>query len=244
MLTEPAEKAISGISDKKVENYKTYWESVTPKTDEDKYWRWVFAFLSVHASWESNVRSFKLLRKNRDDWRESVNELTRLIRVSGVGLHTRRVKGIWEFSTAFFADPKFWQKKEDETWIQCRDRIQAKCYGLGLAKTAFALEMCYPNENKSVCLDTHMLQLYGFTKEADKARATQPKRYKAMEEHWAAKTEERDVPSYIARCLFWDQKQNQENSRYWSSVLEDEGTGNHKPSVEALAPSIQGNSNG
>lgn len=222
MLTEPAEKAISEISDEKIANYKAYWEKVSPKTDEDKYWRWVFAFLSVHTGWESNVRSFKLLQKNHAKWRESIDELTRIIKRSGVGLFTRRTKGIWEFSNTFFADPKFWQKREEETWIQCRDRLQAKCYGLGLAKTAFALEMCYPTENTSVCLDTHMLQLYGFTKEADKVKATQPKKYKEIEQHWADKSAEREVPPYIARCLFWDQKQNQTDSRYWSSVLENE----------------------
>jgi len=28
------------------------------------------------------------------------------------------------------------------------------------------------------------------------------------------------VPSYIARCVYWDALQDKEDSRYWSYVLE------------------------
>lgn len=220
MITTLAEQTITEIPDEKIQNYKDYWEKISPKTDEDKYWRWIFAFLSVHCGWEANVRSYISLRDKYEDWHKNIDELTRLIKRSGVGLHTRRVKGIWTFNDIYFQDVAFWKKKADETWIQCRDRIAAKCFGLGLAKTAFALEMCYPNENESVCLDTHMLQLYGYTKDAEKSKATQPKNYKLIEQHWVDKTIERKVPSYIARCLFWDKKQNQTDSRYWSYVLE------------------------
>lgn len=219
MIKSQAEVAIQQIPDKKVQTYKDYWASITPKNDEEYFQRWLFSFLSVHTTWGANVRSFLSLRNNKK-WREDKDELAKLIVESGVGLHVRRTAGIWAFTESFSLDPISWKKKGDETWVECRDRLAARCNGLGLAKTAFALEMCYPLENKSVCLDTHMLQLYGFTTDADKRKATKYSKYIEIENHWIDESIKKEVPPYIARCLFWDKKQKKEDSKYWSYVLE------------------------
>jgi hypothetical protein len=31
----------------------------------------------------------------------------------------------------------------------------------------------------------------------------------------------KDLPPYIARCIYWDRKQEKSDSRYWSHVLEE-----------------------
>ncbi|WP_395000383.1 hypothetical protein [Acinetobacter sp.] len=220
MQKEIAEQTIQQIPQEKIQIYKDYWNKITPKDNEEYFWRWIFAFLSVHTTWNSNVRSYLLLREHRELWRDNKNELARLIRESGVGLHVRRTEGIWKFNQSYLNDSASWKKNTLESWIGCRDRLAERCFGLGYAKTAFALEMCYPTENASVCLDTHMLQLYGFTTESARRKATQYNKYKEIENHWIEECNKREVPAYIARCLFWDEKQRKDDSRYWSYVLE------------------------
>ena len=220
MLLIQAEQALQTIDLSKIQDYKDYWNSIKPNTDEEYFWRWVFSFLSVHTTWSANVAGYNALRNNYALWKDDKEILRKLIIESGVGLHQRRTEGIWTFTVSFFNDPESWKKKEDETWIECRDRLAARCNGLGLAKTAFALEMCYPNDNESVCLDTHMLQLYGYKSASDKHKATAYKLYSSMEEHWNALCKAAGMSSYIGRALFWDTKQNKSDSRYWSYVFE------------------------
>jgi thermostable 8-oxoguanine DNA glycosylase len=215
-----AETAIAAIEKEKIPAYKEYWESIAPKNDEEYFWRWIFSFLSVHTTWSANVKGYKSLREKKDVWKHNKEELSKVIVESGVGLHKRRTEGIWSFTQYYFQDPLDWKKKEDETWVECRNRLQKRCLGIGLAKTAFALEMCYPNENESVCLDTHMLQLYGFTSDDDKRKAMKYKLYSEMEQHWADLCKAIGVSACIGRALFWDKKQKQEDSRYWSYVFE------------------------
>lgn len=221
MIKEQAEQAINEIDLTKIEGYKEYWNSIAPKTEREYFLRWVFSFLSVHTTWTSNVNAFNLLSQT-DVWWTNHTALGDYLKVSKVGLYNRRLKGISKFSDDFWTDPSDWKKNDNETWIQCRDRLQEKCYGLGLAKTAFALEMCYPNENESVCLDTHMLQLYGYSTENEKHKGAQYKNYAEMEAHWAEQCRLKGLPAYIGRALFWDKKQNKEDSRYWSYVFENE----------------------
>jgi hypothetical protein len=220
MVITQAEKLIQEIPQEKIKVYKDYWASVAPKDDDEYFWRWIFAFLSVHITWSSNVRSYLLLREHRELWRDNKNELARLIRESGAGLHVRRTEGIWKFNQSYLEDTPSWKKGSLENWIDCRNRLAERCLGLGYAKTAFALEMCYPTENESVCLDTHMLQLYGFTTEDTRRKATKYSSYAQIEKHWLDECSKKQIPAYIARCLFWDQKQKKDDSRYWSYVLE------------------------
>ena len=44
--------------------------------------------------------------------------------------------------------------------------------------------------------------------------------YKKTERHWSVNCGKLGVPSYIARSIYWDGLQKQEDSRYWSFVLE------------------------
>jgi len=52
--------------------------------------------------------------------------------------------------------------------------------GIGLAKTSFALELCYPNTVEVVCLDVHMLRVLNSNTEG--YRANNPKEVKQYQE--------------------------------------------------------------
>jgi hypothetical protein len=89
-----------------------------------------------------------------------------------------------------------------------------KILGLGNAKTSFGLEMAFPNEAEVTCMDTHLFKFYGLDQTKD------AKQYKSIEADWLNQCEAKRVPSYIARCIYWDKNQNKRNSRYWSYCLE------------------------
>lgn len=182
----------------------------------------------MHTRWETNVTSYKLLKSKYDEWIDDEKRLKELLRESKVGLYKFRDKGIWEFLKSYHADPGFWKKQDNESWIACRDRLSKECYGLGYAKTAFALEMCYPNQCESVCMDTHMIQLYGYAP-SDVAKVNHGSKYKDLELHWSDYCKQKQVPSFIARAVFWDVKQKKRSSRYWSACLEHEQTKSTHP---------------
>lgn len=215
MLQKEIEKFISEIDKQTIDKYKTYWETITPKSQKDYYNRWIFAYLSVHTTWRKNVESYNLLSTNK--WTEDKIQLSDLIVKSGVGLHNMRTKGIWQFTNDFWSNPDFWYKQENETWINFRDRLMNKAYGLGLAKTAFALELSYPKDCGVVCVDTHIIQLYG----ANAQKLTERK-YKLIEAHWLRCCKKYAIPSPIARHIYWDKKQDQQDTTYWSYVFENE----------------------
>lgn len=212
MTTDKAEQIINDFTKEEIDTYIKYWESITPKDDEAIGNRWLFSFLSVHTSWSMNVSSYLLLTKHRDMWINDRQELSRLLIDSKVGLFKIREEGIWNY----FQD-KVVNKTSEETWSDYRDKVMDTLRGLGPAKTAFALEMCFPLENKSVCLDTHMLNLYGYGPR-DQYRAK--KDYKCIEQHWVDTCDKVGIPPTIARCLFWDKRQMQNSSRYWTYIFE------------------------
>ncbi len=146
-----------------------------------------------------------------------------LIKESRAGNYTTKAKGIAQFSTQFALTPHIFKmagapmnpSQAYRTWLM------KHCHGLGLAKTAFALEMCYPLRARTVCLDTHMLQLYGYTEAKERAKAGSNKKlYYEMEDHWIKTCDSYGIAPFIARAIWWDKKQQQKDSRYWSYVIE------------------------
>jgi len=200
-------------------NYKTskqyidYWRQVTPENDSEIFQRWLFAFMSVHTSWKSNIAGY-LAIKDWWKWLNCRDNLLTLIDNSRVGMQNNRVKYISEFAQRFWENPCCYKKQEGESWTEFRNRLKHTTLGLGPAKTSFALEMCYPITAKLCCLDTHMFQAYGLEQTKD------AKYYEKLEEHWVDMSNMWNVPPYIARCLYWDTKQGYMDSRYWSHVFE------------------------
>lgn len=203
----------SNIDAFKVYEYESYWETLTPDDDSEIFKRWLFAFMSVHTSWKANINGYNAIKKWWL-WFNKPEVLLESIQKSAVGMHNLRVKFISEFAHKFWENPSSYRKSYSESWSEFRNRLQNSTLGLGAAKTSFALEMCYPNSAEVVCLDTHMFQAYGLDQTKD------AKQYSYLENHWVDMCSMRNVSPYIARCIYWDKKQNKDSSNYWSHVLE------------------------
>lgn len=210
------ETYITSLKPEDLERYSTYWKTITPTTHTQTFGRWVFSFLSVHTSWQANLRAYKVLDKEQHDYSEK-DKLRDMIVSSRVGLNKMRTEGIWKFKQDFWSNPEEWYKKDSETWEAFRDRTMKKCHGLGYAKTSFAIELCYPTTCQLTCLDTHMLQLYG----VKPSPGPSPSKYKELEKHWVDTCNSNDFAPFMVRNIYWDKVQEQTDTRYWSAVFEE-----------------------
>jgi hypothetical protein len=219
MSTSKADEFFKNFPKDKVVAYKDYWETVRPKNNDDIFRRYLFSFMSVHTTWKSNVNGYNAI-KNFSDWMDNKEALREKIKNSGCGLYNNRTKFIWDFKDQFWANPKDFYFTTKKYHVKKRDSIVSKITGLGSAKISFSLEQIHPNECRVFCGDTHMLELYGM-KTLTYQSKTGLSLYKKMERHWSINCGKLGVPLYIARCIFWDAKQNKTDSRYWSYVFED-----------------------
>jgi len=220
MSKSKADIFFSTLPKDKVVAYKEYWESVRPQNTEDIFRRYLFAYCSVHTTWKGNCAGYNAI-KQFDEWIDNEELLRDKLHKSGVGLHNNRTKYIWDFATKFWANPKDFYFTTKKGHVKKRDAIVNKISGIGLAKVSFALEMIHPNEARVLCGDVHQLRLYDMeTLKYNKSKSG-TNLYKKMERHWMVNCGKQKIPSYIARCLYWDNLQKKEDSRYWSFVLED-----------------------
>lgn len=214
-----AENIIKSINKEEVFNYIKYWKSISPKNEADIFKRYLFAFCSVHTTYKGNISGYNSI-KHFNEWIFNKELLFQKLKRSGAGLYNNRTNYIWKFREQFWEDPHSFTLSGSENHENKRDSISDKISGLGLAKVSFALEMIHPISAKVVCGDIHQLRLYGI----ENLKYNKSKKgtliYKDMERHWNATCESEGVPSYIARCIFWDAYQNKENSSYWSNVFE------------------------
>jgi hypothetical protein len=210
---DKVEKFFCGLNRVEIDEYRAYWESVTPTNKSELFKRWLFAFMSVHTSYKSNVTGYNAI-KDWEDWIVDRPKLGKLIKDSGVGLHNNRLKFISKFADDFWDNTKEFTKSSEENWTSYRNRLMKRVLGLGPAKTSFSLEMCFPNEAFITCLDTHLFQAYGLDQAKDL------RQYDKIEQHWLDMSRMWNIPPYIARCIFWDKKQGKTDSRYWSYILE------------------------
>lgn len=212
---------LESIKPKSLIPYKEYFDKITPKNETDIFRRALFAFASVHTGWKFNVNLYSLLWELAN-WKDDKSRLYSLIDESRAGLTEGRTKSIWEFKENYWADPEWYQKKDDEMWVQYRDRIQGRTLGLGHAKSSFFVEMCYPNEAEVICCDTHVLQMYGLKGNSSPTQKT----YSYIELHWVSECKRLGIQPVAARWCLWDLKQGHPgSSRYWSYCLEGEKPG-------------------
>ncbi len=212
----PAVEAAFHYSNSDAYRYVDYWDRLTAKSDAALFRRFLFAFMSVHTTWEINVNGYKEIQ-DFEAWKDGHFGLrTRLVR-SGAGLHNNRTLWIQGFSDAFWADPRAYRRGVRESWHGYRDRLEKSITGLGPAKVSFALELAFPLEAEVLCLDVHMLRLYG-----KKDQNMRKNEYQAYEADWIGRSRAAGLPSYIVKQMHWDKLQGRSDSRYWSHVLEGE----------------------
>jgi thermostable 8-oxoguanine DNA glycosylase len=214
MITEPVESFFDSIKPEETTFQYNYWGELKPINDTEKFQRWLFAFMSVHTSWERNIIGYNNI-KHWWNWINRWDHLENKLIESRVGMQNNRTKYIKEFTIKFWSNPSYYDKGEGETWVMFRNRLVNDIKGLGMAKVSFALEMIHPTNAEIVCLDTHLFQAYGLDQTKHR------KQYKNLENHWVENSRKKDLPPYIARCIYWDRKQEKEDSRYWSHVLEE-----------------------
>jgi len=211
-VTCNVERFFHSITKDEIKRHKEIWDELTPDTDSEMFKRYLFAFMSVHTTWESNIKGYE----NIANWLKWINndaKLLDLLKDSGVGLHNNRTKFISAFTQDYWANCKKYQKKKDETWVECRDRIEKTIKGLGLAKSSFSLEMIYPLECNVSCMDVHLFRFYGLN------QTKHLKQYKTIEAHWVEWSKMFNLPAYISRVIWWNRNQGQKDCWYWATVL-------------------------
>jgi hypothetical protein len=212
--TKRVEQFIDNVNKDDVNRYFDYWQTITPKNDYDYYLRWIFAFMSIHTGWKSNVAGFLAVKALPENF--NAKQLFQAIKGSGVGLTIMRTRAIWEFHRRYWLDPKSLYPQSGESLPECRDRLTKTTFGIGLTKTAFLLEMSFPEKCNVVCLDTHILQLYDWHTKATPNYTM----YRKMEKHWTKTCARLDVCSPMVRHIWWDHIQKKSDCRYWSYCLE------------------------
>lgn len=206
--------AFERYSNSDATRYVDYWDGLTARTDAQLFRRFLFAYCSVHTTWESNVNGFRAIQNiagktDRQGLRTAIVQ-------SGMGLHNNRSRWIDDFSADFWRDPGAFKRRPRESWPGYRSRLEGGIVGLGPTKVSFALELAYPLEAEVLCLDVHMLRLYG--KNDQNLKKGEYERYEA---DWIARSRAVELPSYIVKQIHWDRVQGKPDSRYWSHVLEE-----------------------
>ena len=206
----------------KISSYEEYWKSISPINSNEIFRRWLFAYTSIHSTWQSNVRSYNHI-KNFEQWKNDKSKLAELLFLSKSGLQNQRTENIWDFKNKFFDNPDSFIKSSSESWVDLRNRLAQNLKGIGLAKVSFALELCYPNNVEIVCLDVHMLRALRMNEQGYRADSKKEiAEYMTGENVWLEKSKRIETSPYITRCLYWDILQGHKNSRYWSSCLESQ----------------------
>jgi hypothetical protein len=65
--TSKADEFFKNFPKDKIVAYKDYWESVRPKNNDDIFRRYLFAYCSVHTTWQGNVKGYNAI-KNFHEW--------------------------------------------------------------------------------------------------------------------------------------------------------------------------------
>ena len=206
------DKFFNALDRSAIERHTSYWEKLKPTTVVGKFRRWIFAFCSVHTSWQSNVKGYNAL-KDYDKWVTNDKELMRRLKKCGVGLYNNRQRFLSKFSKQFFDNPDFFEKKKDESWVEFRNRLVPEILGLQKAKTSFALELLDPLKAQVFCADVHLFRFYGLDQSKDYGK------YEQIESHWLNMCRMWNVPPYIARAIRWNQIQDKPVCDYWAWCL-------------------------
>ena len=211
------DKFFDNLTLKLVKTETDYWDDLKIKSHAECFKRWIFAVMSVHTTWESNVRGYNLAVKDLS-WTLDKDALANMITDARVGINHRRNKGLWQLVEKFRDNPDQFYKRDDETWQECRNRLIGSIYGLGNAKTTYALALSFPTEAQLCCLDVHLLRFMGH--DLSNGHASNLKVYQEMENEWLARCNKYGVAPNVAREIYWNKVQGRRNSRYWSYCLE------------------------
>lgn len=202
----------ASITDDEIINHSLVWQKLACKNSVDEFKRWLFAFMSVHTTYENNMKGYLAIK----DWTEWFNkdprELKSRIEKAGVGLHNNRTRFISDFAQKFWSDPDFFKYKNGR-WSDFRDKLVKAITGLGMAKVSFALEMIDTFNVGVFCGDTHLFQAYGYKQDIHAAK------YREIEHHWVGLSKAYNISPAISRAVYWNRKKGEKDCMYWASVF-------------------------
>lgn len=191
--------------------YETYLQSIAAESGNDVFWRFVFAFTSIHSNYESNIRAYQILR-NPGAW-QGEDTLRQALVAARCGLYNNRARFLWKFAHEFFFG-SFMALQFADNLLEKRNMMVERLHGIGRAKTSFALEMSFPTQSEVVCMDVHHLRLYDLSESPTRAD------YERCERDWCWRSEELGVSPYAMRNVFWDENKGQPSPRFWTFVFE------------------------
>ena len=70
---ENVEQKIKSIRQSTVDRYCDYWYGIEPRSTEDKWRRWLFAFVSIRAQWKANKESYRMLAGEKWQTKEELS---------------------------------------------------------------------------------------------------------------------------------------------------------------------------
>jgi thermostable 8-oxoguanine DNA glycosylase len=213
LQTEQATSVIAAMTPCSYLPRLSYFLDIAPIDHADYIRRWLFAYATIRNGWQQSLRLYQELEDLA--WVDDKDKLRAAIVRGKAGFHNVRVRYIWDFIEKFRSDPDTFFPAEGETWVSFRNRLVGSTLGIGLAKVSFTLEMTWPEQCRVVCLDAHMLRLYGESPNQSLRQAD----YEKVEAHWVAESVKRGMAPAIARAVYWDSVQSQNNSHYWGKVF-------------------------
>lgn len=89
------------------------------------------------------------------------------------------------------------------SWHDVRQTLDSAITGLGLAKSSFFLTLLHPMEAQVVCLDSHMLRVFGWTEKVWGSILDHSKHYFAMELEVLSQCSKMKVQAVAAREVLW-----------------------------------------
>jgi thermostable 8-oxoguanine DNA glycosylase len=213
-----AEAFIEQVDHARITEYETYFQTIKPQDTTDVFRRALFAFASVHTTWQLNCALYEMLYDLA--WMQDKQLLLFRLSESGAGLHNNRMHYIWDFTQRYWAHPEWYRKQPYEDWFGSRDRLDKNIRGLGLAKAAFFSELTYFEQSKVACMDVHLIKLLGLPAAVYRKSGASESFARWAETTWTSICDNAHVSPTTARWYYWDQKQRRADSRYWSHVLE------------------------
>lgn len=215
------ENFFKSITDDELLNETSLWKNLIPLSSEEKFLRWIFAFLSIHTTWEANVTAFNNLKDLSwiTDKVVDYNLLLKILTESKVGLQNNRSKAITSFTEMYLDNPEKYDLSNKS--ITYRHQLINEINGIGITKISFVSEMHSPLRIDSYfCIDTHMLRFFSKSDIKLKTKSGQ-KEYIELESYWHTQCKQYNIPSFIARSIYWNRIQKQSTSNYWAYCLKD-----------------------
>jgi len=209
---ETVERKIRGIKQETVIRYLNYWCEIQPISLIDRWRRWLFAALSIRARWQANRAAY--LQLAAGGW-QTKQELRTQLEQTRIGLPGIRTDTVWTLYRCLDLMPQVFAMPPALDWQRWRSRLADTIIGMGMAKTSFALELCFPATCQVVCLDTHIRQLYGL----EPSDGLPKRKYRELEKHWVETCRSMSYSPVLVRHILWDEKQGKTDTRYWSDVF-------------------------